>query len=120
MHKILIVDDNYHNIFLIQTILMDNNYYCKAVNSGRKAIEELKKNNYDLILMDIEMPDMNGIEATKYIREELQSPKNDIPIIACTVHTEYNDEMIKAGFTQIFYKNIKKDILLNTIKKNIS
>ena len=119
MHKILIVDDNYYNIFLFQTILMDNNYECKAVSSGKKAIEELKKNNYDLIIMDIEMPEMNGIETTKYIRTKFESPKKKIPIIACTVHTDFNDRIIKAGFNQILYKNIKKEILLDVIKKNI-
>ena len=115
--KVLIVDDNYHKQFLMQSILFDNNIECKAVNSGKKAIEELEKNDYNLILMDIEMPGMNGIETLNYIRDKFDEPKNKIPIIAVTAHQEYEKKINNAGFNFVIYNvNSAKDFIV-IIKK---
>jgi CheY-like chemotaxis protein len=69
-------------------------------------VDELAVKEYDLVLMDIEMPVMNGVEATKYIREEMPEPKNKIPIVALTAHNpklffdDYND----VGFSNLLTK----------------
>jgi PAS domain S-box-containing protein len=79
--RILVVEDILLNQLLIKTILEEFGCGLDIAENGKIAIEQLKNNSYDLILMDLQMPVMNGFEATKYIREIM---KSNIPIIALT------------------------------------
>jgi PAS domain S-box-containing protein len=79
--KILVVEDIPLNQLLMKTLLDDFGFECDIASNGKIAIEKLELNKYDLILMDLQMPVMNGFEATKYIRETMNL---DIPIIALT------------------------------------
>jgi CheY-like chemotaxis protein len=81
--NILLVEDSQLNVQLILSLFSENNLKLKVAENGSVGIEKLKKNNFDIILMDMEMPVMNGYEATTKIRKEL---KNNIPIIAMTAH----------------------------------
>jgi CheY-like chemotaxis protein len=85
--KIIIADDYYTNRLLVSEILKSLGHDFIVAENGQQALEALENNNdVDLVLMDLEMPVMNGVEAMKYIREKLVSPKNEIPIIALTAH----------------------------------
>lgn len=117
MMKILIVDDNFHNLFLLQSILMDQNIFCKTANSGKKAIEEFVKLDYNLIFMDIEMPNMNGIETTNYIRTKFIEPKNRIPIIAITSHDLDSEQINSAGFNYVMSKTYNTEKLMEIVNK---
>ena len=79
--KILVVEDIELNQLLMKTLLDDFGFECEIAANGKIAIEKLKDNSYDIILMDLQMPEMNGFEATKHIRETM---KLEIPIIALT------------------------------------
>ena len=79
--KILVVEDIALNQLLMRTLLDDFGFECDIAANGKIAIEKLKANAYDIILMDLQMPEMNGFEATEYIRKTL---KLSIPIIALT------------------------------------
>lgn len=79
--KILVVEDMELNQLLMKTLLDDFGFECEIAANGKLAVEKLETNTYDIILMDLQMPEMNGFEATKYIRETL---KLTIPIIALT------------------------------------
>ena len=79
--KVLVVEDIALNQLLMKTILDDFGFKCDVAENGKLAIEKLGNNNYDIILMDLQMPEMNGFEATEYIRGKL---KSKIPIIALT------------------------------------
>lgn len=79
--KVLVVEDIALNQLLIKTILDDFGFTCNVASNGKLAVELMQKNSYDIVLMDLQMPIMDGFQATKYIREEL---KSDIPIIALT------------------------------------
>jgi PAS domain S-box-containing protein len=79
--SVLVVEDIALNQLLMRTLLDDFGFKCDIAANGRIGIEKLKTNSYDLILMDLQMPEMNGFEATEYIRKEL---KLTIPIIALT------------------------------------
>ena len=79
--KILVVEDMPLNQLLMRTVLDDFGYGCDIASNGKLAIDKLQKDTYDLVLMDLQMPEMNGFEATAYIREVL---KLNIPIIALT------------------------------------
>ena len=82
--KILIVDDMVINQLLAQTIIEEIGFETELAENGKIAIDLVEKNNYDLILMDLQMPKMNGWEATKHIRNKMELPKSKVPIIALT------------------------------------
>jgi CheY-like chemotaxis protein len=85
--KIIVADDYYTNRLLVSEILKSLGHDFIVAENGQQALEALENNSdVDLVLMDLEMPVMNGVEAMKYIREKLVSPKNEIPIIALTAH----------------------------------
>ena len=82
--KVLIVDDMVINQLLVKTIIEDIGFETEIAKNGKIAVNLLEKNNYDLILMDLQMPEMNGWEATKHIRNKMELPKSKTPIIALT------------------------------------
>ncbi|HEX5171894.1 MAG TPA: response regulator [Cyclobacteriaceae bacterium] len=82
--KVLLADDNEINQFVIQSILKDWKMNITLVNNGEEAIQKTKEESFDLILMDIKMPVINGLEATIHLRRELH---NTTPIIALTANS---------------------------------
>jgi CheY-like chemotaxis protein len=93
--KVLIVDDIFTNRLLLAEVLRS------------------EKIHYDLILMDIEMPVMNGLETTKYIREEMPHPKNRVMIVALTAHNPqlFFDDFQDVGFDKLLTKPYSLDKL---------
>ena len=79
--SVLVVEDIALNQLLMKTILDDFGFDCEIASNGRIAVEKMHNKKYDIVLMDLQMPEMNGFEATEYIRNKLHS---DIPIIALT------------------------------------
>jgi CheY-like chemotaxis protein len=79
--KILVVEDITLNQMLMKTILDDFGFDCEIAENGKIAVEKLKEKEFDVVLMDLQMPVMNGFEATEYIRNTM---KSSIPIIALT------------------------------------
>jgi PAS domain S-box-containing protein len=79
--KVLVVEDIALNQLLMKTLLDDYGFECDFASNGKLAIEKLQNNTYDIILMDLQMPEMNGFEASEHIRYHLNSK---IPIIALT------------------------------------
>lgn len=115
MTKILVVDDIAINRVLLICLLNTNPEYdiAEAAN-GQEAIDSLIKHGYDIIMMDIDMPIMNGLDATKYIRANISK---DIPVVAVTAHHEF--EVTKwedVGFNKIISKPIDRDEIISTIE----
>jgi len=108
MPKILIAEDYMFNYLLLQRFLKKLNCEFVVCDNGQKALEELQKQDFDLVLMDIEMPIMNGIEAVKHIRSLNDSNKKKIPIIALTGHQNesYFGNLSNAGFDDCLIKPI--------------
>ena len=79
--RVLVVEDIALNQLLMKTLLDDFGFECDIAANGKIAIEKLQTNTYDIILMDLQMPEMNGFEATEHIRKKM---KSKIPIIALT------------------------------------
>ena len=90
--KILLVEDNKLNQVLAKTALTSWNWQVEIAENGLVAIEKLKQQDFDLILMDIQLPEMDGYEATRYIRAEFTGGKRLTPIIAVTAHAMPNEE----------------------------
>lgn len=84
--KILIAEDNLINQFLIKSILEQWKVNFEIANNGKEVIEKLKSNNFDAVLMDIQMPVMDGTEATHIIRTTFEESKRNIPILALTAN----------------------------------
>ncbi len=105
--KILIVEDNKINQMITKKILTKMNLKCDIVDNGEDAVELIKNNNYNIILMDIHMPGISGIEATKIIR----SFDKELTIFALTAVTieDKMHEFEEAGFTDIIPKPFKQE-----------
>jgi len=117
---ILLADDSSDNRFLIQAYLKHSGYQLDLAETGRVAVEMYQARRYDLVLMDVQMPVMDGHTATRMIRDwEKQSNLSPVPIIALTAHA-YQEEMQKslaAGCSDHLTKPIKKNTLLNAMQK---
>ncbi len=116
--RILLVEDNIVNQKVILFMLSKEGYDVATANNGVQSIEMFKKNPFDLVLMDIQMPVMGGIDATQKIRT-LETDKNvHIPIIALTANAMKGDREIclAAGMDEYLTKPIKKDELIQMIE----
>lgn len=102
VYKILIVEDNLINQLVTKKIIEKNNYTCKVVDDGFAALAILEKEEFDLILMDINMPLMNGFETTKRIR--LKDVKTPIVALTAFDKDEITDEAISSGINDIIIK----------------
>lgn len=118
--KILVAEDNKVNIFLIESILKKLNATAHIVDNGLKAVEYLKSNAVDLVLMDMRMPVMDGVAATIKIRKNLKLI--DLPIIALTANAgEKNKQICKdSGMNDFIPKPYTINQLHQTILNNIS
>lgn len=112
--RILAVDDSPDNLTLISFYLKNSGAIVHFAENGLDAIDEVKKNDFDLILIDVQMPGMDGHEATDKIRK-MGFTK---PILALTAHairTEYDDEYDKVGYNKVLTKPISKTALLKEL-----
>ena len=115
--KILVVDDDKKNRYLVSFLLEKEGFEVVIATNGLEGIEAAKKQQVDLIIMDIKMPKMDGYEATRRIRR-LKKYKS-IPIIALTSYAmrEDKERVMKAGCTVYMSKPITPEIFTEEIKK---
>ncbi|MDR2898374.1 MAG: response regulator [Spirochaetaceae bacterium] len=115
--KILLVEDNLINQLLAQELLVMEDFAVDIASNGEEAVELLKKDRYDLVLMDIQMPKMDGLTATGIIRNELKLAA--LPIIAMTAHAMSGDreQSLKAGMNDHITKPIDESLLYATLNK---
>ncbi|MES2559903.1 MAG: ATP-binding protein [Bacteroidota bacterium] len=125
--KILVVEDIALNQLLMKTLLDDFGFERDIAGNGKIAIEKLENETYDIILMDLQMPEMNGFEATEYIRNVL---KSNIPIIALTADVTtadlakcmavgMNDYIAKPVDERVLYNKIISQVKKTAVTKNI-
>jgi CheY-like chemotaxis protein len=112
--KVLVVEDIALNQLLMKTLLDDFGFECELAGNGIIAIEKLKSKPFDLVLMDLQMPEMNGFDASRYIRENIDS---QIPIIALTADVTTADlKKCKAvGMNDYISKPIDENLLYSKI-----
>ena len=121
--KVLLVEDNKANQMLMQIILKKLGLAFDIANDGIEAVEAFKEKKYDLILMDENMPNMNGIEATKHILEyEKQNDLTHTPIIALTANALKGDRerFLEAGMDEYLSKPVNKAQLHEVLNKFLS
>ena len=119
--RILIVDDIFSNRLLLSELIKSTGNEVVEVENGEEAIEILKNEEIHLIFMDIEMPVMNGIETTNYIRNEMPYPLNAVPIIALTAHNPdlFFEDYADVGFDELITKPYSVDKIKEKIKSVI-
>ena len=116
--KVLIVEDNKINQLITRKILEKHKIICDVADNGSIAINKVKNMHFDLILMDIHMPGINGIETTKHIRQF----NSEIPILALTAVTlsDNLDEFYTNGFDDIIPKPYKTEIFFAKLYKGFT
>ncbi|OQX94475.1 two-component system response regulator [candidate division KSB1 bacterium 4572_119] len=119
MKKILLVEDNEENRYLISFILEKNGYEVIIAENGQTGFEMALGEKPDLILMDIQLPDINGLEVTKKIRTS--KINGSIPIIAITSYAMIGDreKALEAGCNGYIEKPINPETFMNELKKFI-
>ncbi|HEV1993867.1 MAG TPA: response regulator [Candidatus Acidoferrum sp.] len=117
--RVLLVEDNAVNQLLALRLLEKRGYIVSVAADGRKALAALEKEDVDVVLMDIQMPEMDGFEATAAIRERERSTGRHIPIIAMTAHALKGDEerCLSAGMDAYISKPIRTNELFATIER---
>jgi PAS domain S-box-containing protein len=104
--RVLVAEDNLINQFMLTKILNDWNIKPDVVNNGLKALDKLRENDYDLILMDTHMPEMNGYQAARKIRIDFDEPKRSIPIISLSAASfdHEQQEALSSGMNDVLAK----------------
>lgn len=115
--NVLVVEDNKINQMITKKILEKNKMQCTVADNGMDAIKLVQENNFDIVLMDIHMPGISGIEATQEIRKFNKM----LPIIALTAVTidENLDDFYRAGFNEIIPKPFKTEEFFEKIYRTL-
>ncbi len=116
--KILVAEDNETNLKIVMSLLSKMGYKVQSVINGQEAVEKIKMMDFDIVFMDIQMPVMDGLEATVKIKNELPKEKQPL-IIALTANSGIEDKQgcFNAGMVDHITKPVNLDILQQTLMK---
>ena len=116
--RVLLAEDNLVNQRLAFRILDNAGHTVTLVNNGREALAAVQKQDFDVVLMDVQMPEMDGFEATQAIRESEADKNTHLPIIALTAHAMSGDRerCLAAGMDDYLSKPVRATDLLNLLK----
>jgi len=117
--RLLVAEDNLVNQFMLAKMLTDWDIEVEMVDNGQKVLDKLLFNQYDLILMDTHMPEMNGYEAAKAIRSNFSEPKRSIPIISLSAASfDYEqEEALLSGMNDVLSKPFQPQELHRKIRR---
>ena len=118
--RLLCVDDNPANLLLVQTLLEDMGAQVTAVDSGYAALRAVQSETFDLVLMDVQMPGMDGRQATEAIRAwEIERQSSSLPIVALTAHAMANEKraLLQSGMDDYLTKPISERQLAQVVLK---
>ena len=118
--KILVAEDNLLNQQIAQELLTDEGFKVTIANNGKEAVDLVNNEDFDVVLMDMQMPEMDGLEATMKIRETFAS--DTLPILAMTANAseEDRDKCLKAGMDAHITKPIDPEVLMSELCKWIT
>ena len=116
--RILLVDDTPQNLVALEVVLEDMDCDLDSVTSGNAALAKLLKEDYALVLLDVQMPEMDGFEATRRIRQyEQKQGLPAVPIVALTAHIlrEHKERSLAAGMNAHLPKPVELNVLRDTL-----
>jgi signal transduction histidine kinase/DNA-binding response OmpR family regulator len=116
--RVLLAEDNKINQQFATVILTKAGHSVEVVGNGHEAVDAVRRSDFDVILMDVQMPDLDGVQATRQIRA-LPEPKRSIPIIAMTAHAMAGakEEYLAAGMSDYISKPVQPKLLLSKLAK---
>lgn len=116
--NILLVDDNKALVKSIQAILESEGYFVEAAHTGEEALKKVETSEFDLILLDIKLPDIMGDEVARKVRER----KDETNIVLITAFPEFQEciDMLELGISEILLKPIPPDQLVSVAKYLVS
>jgi CheY-like chemotaxis protein len=111
--RVLVVEDNMMNIMVLRQFLQKWGVITEIALNGKEGVSRLMESNFDAILMDIHMPEMDGIEATIIIRKLADEKKRNVPIIALTAENEmqFRQKVYEVGMNDYIFKPFNPDDL---------
>jgi signal transduction histidine kinase/CheY-like chemotaxis protein/HPt (histidine-containing phosphotransfer) domain-containing protein len=117
--KVLVVEDNKINQLLAKQLLTSWGVTVEVANDGFEAIAKLQRRTFDLILLDLQMPEIDGFEVTRFVRKTIKAPANQIPIVALTADafTETKQLTQNAGMNDFITKPFQQKDLLRVLRK---
>ncbi|HOO93148.1 MAG TPA: response regulator, partial [Opitutales bacterium] len=119
--RILVVEDNRINQITVERMLCKSGFRVTIAQHGKQALEALKHLDFAAILMDVQMPEMNGYDATRAIRKIEEQAGNHTPIIALTAHAmrEEKDRCLDCGMDDYLTKPVRMKDLVDTLWRYI-
>jgi CheY-like chemotaxis protein len=119
--EVLVVDDNPVNRLLVDQVIRSHWPRAQVVqaHNGKQALTQLGQQQFDLVLMDMLMPEMDGIVATSMLRQTVTSPNQNIPVLGLTANISTDDHLrcLKAGMNDIVLKPFDRDKLTQRIEQ---
>lgn len=113
---ILLADDEEINRYYLSTVLQRENWTVHEAADGREALALIRNHPFDLILLDVTMPGIDGFQVVREIRRMNRS----IPVLAVTAHSDCDEELKKAGMTDVLLKPVNEQQLLQMIRQYAS
>lgn len=116
--RILLVDDDSTITTSFQMVLQNEGYDVDTASDGRQALERFERENYQLVILDIKLPDINGIEVARRIRKH----NDDVRLVIVTGYPELEDsiETIELGIEEILLKPVNVEELIHVIRSTVS
>jgi signal transduction histidine kinase len=119
--RVLYTEDVKSNQFLVKTLLADHEIDCDIANDGNEAIAKTAEQEFDVILLDVQLPDIDGYEVTAKIRSDELSKNRKTPIVLLSAHTDIHDQKIKScGANDFIGKPFQPEDLLLKIERNVA
>jgi CheY-like chemotaxis protein len=117
--RVLVAEDNAVNQILARRLLEKRGFQVSVVGDGRSALAAMQDQHFDLVIMDVQMPDMDGFEATAAIRRQEQSTGDHVPIVAMTAHALKGDQerCLAMGMDAYISKPVRQEELYATIER---
>jgi CheY-like chemotaxis protein len=117
--RLLVAEDNKINRMVVKKMIEKMGHQVETVQNGEEALAKMEEDAFDIVLMDVSMPVLDGIEATRKIRQKEKQEGRHTPIIALTAHAMDDDRerFLSAGMDDYLTKPIDKDILTHTIQQ---
>lgn len=120
--RILVADDNYYSVVLLQSIFTRDNIVVDVVDNGTDALKKIATTEYNILLSDMYMPEMDGLELTRQIRKNPVKKISKLPVIMLTgnISPEAGDEMGSAGVSDFLIKPFQRRELIELVNKHLS
>ncbi len=117
--RVLLAEDGAVNQRLIVRLLRFAGHWVQVVNNGREAVDAWASQPFDIVLMDVEMPELDGLAAAREIRQREREPGRHTPVVALTAHAseESRAECLAAGMDAVLVKPVRQDDLDDAIRR---